>query len=109
MPATLSISSERPTEDRPPSADPPSAVSRAAISQPVAEKSGNETVVVAQQSLGPARQLAQFSGTLIIESEPVGATAFVNQQSVGKTPVALQGLRVGSYVVRVESEGYERW
>src|SRR5262249_58241474 len=51
----------------------------------------------------------QFLGTLSIESDPPGATAFVNQQSVGETPLSLQGLRAGSYVVRVESDGYQRW
>jgi hypothetical protein len=64
---------------------------------------------VRNQSVATAGQQPQFFGTLVIESEPIGANAFVNQQSVGVTPVSLKDLRAGSYVVRVEYGGYERW
>ena len=33
----------------------------------------------------------------------------VDGQVVGATPLLLKGVRVGSRVVRIESEGYERW
>jgi hypothetical protein len=64
---------------------------------------------VREASVGTAGDLSQLAGTLVIESVPAGATAFVNQKPVGVTPVLLKGLRARSYVVRVEYEGYERW
>ncbi len=51
----------------------------------------------------------EFIGTLTVESEPAGATVFINQERVGETPLKLPDLRAGSRVVWVESEGYQRW
>lgn len=56
------------------------------------------------QSVGP-----RFVGTLAIESDPIGAAVYVNQERVGFTPLVLQDLRAGSHAVWVESEGYQRW
>jgi hypothetical protein len=50
-----------------------------------------------------------FVGDLSIASTPAGARVFVDQRAVGLTPVILNGLRVGSHVVRIEREGYARW
>jgi hypothetical protein len=50
-----------------------------------------------------------FRGTLVIESDPIGATVFVNRERVGETPLTLPDLRVGSRVVWLESDGYQRW
>ena len=33
----------------------------------------------------------------------------VDGRVVGATPIVLKGVRVGSRVVRIESDGYERW
>lgn len=62
-----------------------------------------------EQSVSIGATAPQFVGTLLIESDPPGAAAFVNQRSVGDTPVLLKDLRAGSYVVRLEYEGYQRW
>ena len=62
-----------------------------------------------EQSVRKGAKTPQFVGTLLIESDPAGAAAFVNQESVGNTPVLLKDLRAGSYVVRLEYEGYQRW
>jgi chromosome segregation ATPase len=51
----------------------------------------------------------QFVGNLAVDSEPSGATVFINQRPVGVTPVLLKELRAGSYVLRLELEGYQRW
>ncbi|HUL71877.1 MAG TPA: PEGA domain-containing protein [Vicinamibacterales bacterium] len=51
----------------------------------------------------------QFVGTLVVESEPAGATVFINQEPVGQTPLTLPDLRAGSRAVWVESAGYQRW
>jgi len=79
------------------------------VSGTAGEAGRTGTVNLPKQSVGTGGTRAQFTGRLLIESEPAGATAFVNEQPVGKTPVALEGLRVGSCVVRVEYEGYQRW
>ncbi len=50
-----------------------------------------------------------FVGTLTVESEPAGASVFINQSRVGQTPLTLPDLRAGSRVVWVESDGYQRW
>jgi predicted nucleic acid-binding Zn-ribbon protein len=52
---------------------------------------------------------SSFVGNLSIASTPAGARVFVDQRAVGVTPVVLNGLRVGSHVVRIEREGYARW
>jgi hypothetical protein len=52
---------------------------------------------------------ALFIGALTIESEPLGATVFVDQQLLGETPVHLKSLRAGEHLVRLEHEGFERW
>lgn len=107
-PATLSDSSER--HDNRSAAPAPAASSpQVTVSLPPAVASGSEVAVVRDQPPASGGDLGQFIGALVIESEPAGATAFVNQQSVGETPIVLKGLRVGSYVVRVESDGYRRW
>lgn len=56
-----------------------------------------------------APALPRFHGTLAIRSEPHGALVSVDGQVVGPTPVLLKGVRAGSRVVRIESEGYQRW
>jgi hypothetical protein len=50
-----------------------------------------------------------FTGALAIDSEPVGAAVFVNQQPVGATPIHLTRLRAGSHLVWIVRDGYERW
>jgi hypothetical protein len=50
-----------------------------------------------------------FTGSLVLNSDPQGAHAFVNGKPVGSTPVILSGLPVGSRVVRIEAEGYQAW
>lgn len=60
-------------------------------------------------AVAPAPVLPRFHGSLAINSEPRGALVWVDGQVVGPTPVLLKGVRAGSRVVRIESEGYERW
>lgn len=63
-----------------------------------------------QPAVSPVRaNEPRFHGTLSISSEPIGALVWVNGELVGRTPVVLKKVAAGSVVVRVESEGYERW
>lgn len=50
-----------------------------------------------------------YTGSLVVESAPGGASVFVNQQFVGVTPLVLPRVRAGSYAVLVSADGYERW
>ena len=50
-----------------------------------------------------------FRGALTVSSTPAGAEVFLNDRSVGVTPVRLPRVRAGSYAIRVELPGYETW
>ncbi|MEO5741262.1 MAG: PEGA domain-containing protein [Vicinamibacterales bacterium] len=109
MPLTADSSHDRPEATRPTRAVPAPPVPLVVVSAtPVATK-GVPTAVVREQSVMKGAKTPQYVGTLLIESDPAGAAAFVNQESVGETPVRLKDLRAGSYVVRLEYEGYQRW
>ncbi|HJL17999.1 MAG TPA: protein kinase [Sandaracinaceae bacterium LLY-WYZ-13_1] len=53
---------------------------------------------------GPTEVL---TGSMIMESEPTGATLFVDGEERGTTPVNVDDLSTGSHRVRLELEGYE--
>ena len=50
-----------------------------------------------------------YRGGLKIDSQPAGATVFVNNQRVGQTPIALPSLSAGSRAVRLELNGHAPW
>jgi hypothetical protein len=56
-----------------------------------------------------SRKLAGYRGSLAVNSAPTGARVLVNGVPVGTTPLLLNDLPVGSRVVRLELDGYERW
>jgi hypothetical protein len=64
---------------------------------------------VARARRVPAPALPKFHGTLAVRSEPRGALVSVDGRVVGATPLRLKAVPAGSRVVRIESEGYERW
>jgi DNA repair exonuclease SbcCD ATPase subunit len=107
-PSPINRSSQFSINNRPALGNPATPVARG-IPRTVEKASGNETVDVRKRSVGTGGTLPHFIGTLVIDSEPAGATAFLNQRTVGKTPVVLKALGVGSYAVRVEHDGYQRW
>jgi hypothetical protein len=49
---------------------------------------------------------AAATGTLLVESRPVGASVLLNNRSVGVTPVTIDGLAPGEYTVHLELAGY---
>jgi hypothetical protein len=117
MPLTADISHERPEATRTAPAVPAVPVPLVVVSKtpvatisktPVATR-GVPTAGVREQSVRKGATTPRFVGTLLIESVPAGAAAFLNQESVGDTPVLLKDLGAGSYVVRLEHEGYQRW
>jgi hypothetical protein len=52
---------------------------------------------------------ARFTGHLIIDSEPRGASVMINQRLVGVTPLELSRYPASSYAVWVQQDGYDRW
>ena len=50
-----------------------------------------------------------YRGSLAVSSSPEGANVFVNGMPAGATPVVLEGVPVGSRVVRIDMDGHERW
>jgi hypothetical protein len=64
--------------------------------------------VDAQSKPNPLRS-SNFMGTLEIQSDPPGASVFINRERVGETPLQVADLRAGSHVIWVEQAGYERW
>ena len=109
MPLTADISHDRPEATRPaPAVDAVPVPLVVVAKTPVATR-GVPTAAVREQSVRKGAKTPQFVGTLLIESDPAGAAVFVNQESVGDTPVLLKDLRAGSHVVRLEYEGYQRW
>ncbi len=61
----------------------------------------------AARSAAPA--LPRYHGSLAVRSEPLGALVSVDGRVVGATPLRLKVVPAGSRVVRIQSEGYERW
>jgi hypothetical protein len=84
-------------------------VPRVVLSEAPPATTGVPSAAVGEQSVSKEERTPKFVGTLLIESDPAGAAAFVNGEPVGNTPVLLKDLRAGSYVVRLEHEGYQRW
>ena len=50
-----------------------------------------------------------FTGSLYVDSRPRGATVFVDGRSVGKTPLSVPDVAIGSHVVRIEMAGKQPW
>jgi len=57
----------------------------------------------------PASTIERYTGSLVVESLPAGATVFLDNKAVGKTPLTLNGVHAGEHVVRLERDGYHRW
>jgi len=58
---------------------------------------------------GRSKEPVLYLGALMVDSEPAGSAVFVDREFVGETPLELTGVRVGSRVVRIERDGYDRW
>jgi PEGA domain-containing protein len=50
-----------------------------------------------------------FYGSLVIDSMPIKARAFVNDEPVGITPLVLTDVPVGSPAIRLEAENHASW
>lgn len=64
----------------------------------------SDSAVHAEQAMRPE----VFTGDLEIESDPAGATVLIDRRQVGKTPLRLHNVRIGSHVIWIERYGYRR-
>jgi hypothetical protein len=48
-------------------------------------------------------------GTLIVTSQPVGASVYVNNRLAGRTPLVMNAVPAGSRAVRLSLDGYAAW
>jgi hypothetical protein len=98
-------------------AKPPIAVTRATqASAPVRRttrpaprtRSRTATARETRASIEPGADVI-FRGGLQVLSQPPGARVLMNGDVVGRTPLDLQRLPVGSRAVRLEMDGFEPW
>lgn len=108
-PADSGAVANQPSGVAPSTAAPPSSVPRAgAVEAPVgtpilaATSGAGEAVGSEQDTLAPA----DFSGVLIVNSDPPGARVTVNGIGWGRTPVTIPQLTPGEKRVRVTGDGY---
>jgi hypothetical protein len=64
---------------------------------------------IAEAEASPRAAATRFYGTLVIDSGPVSARAFVNGEPVGLTPLVLKEVPVGSRVIRLEADDHAPW
>jgi hypothetical protein len=49
------------------------------------------------------------SGSLMVDSRPIGARVFVDERMVGTTPLLLDSVSAGEHRVRLEMDGFGPW
>jgi len=49
------------------------------------------------------------TGRLQVTSSPSGADVYLSNRNAGKTPLSMDQVRIGEYVIRVEKPGYQVW
>jgi serine/threonine protein kinase len=57
----------------------------------------------------PRAQQTSFTGTLFVDSHPQGATVVIDGKPVGKTPLRMPDVRIGTHVVRLELAKHRPW
>jgi hypothetical protein len=111
-------------ESKPPIASPQPAIARQAPAAatpvsvqaptaPVALGTTSTTIDVTSPTppLEARRRAAAngFRGSLVVNSQPRGASVFINGELAGRTPLVLSALPAGSRAVRVRLDGYSAW
>jgi hypothetical protein len=78
--------------------------------QRVALSAAKPTVTVDAKltPLAPPAPVAT-TGSLVIESRPAGARAFLDGQDIGTTPLSLPDVAPGAHRVRIEMAGFSPW
>lgn len=89
--------------------EPPPPLSPAAVRPPAPRPSASAVAAAEPASPPTAPAPSSFVGVLEVVSTPPGAAVAVNNRSVGKTPLVLSDFPAGTYAVRVELPGFQRW
>jgi hypothetical protein len=61
------------------------------------------------QASSPPTTNGLLAGTLSIDSRPVGASVFIDEQLVGTTPMLLPDIAPGTHVVRLQLAAHQDW
>ena len=88
------------------STDPVAAEQRLSV---IARTSVEQASRQAAESRGAPRDLSTFRGALSVETGMAGAAIYVDGQLAGFTSITDWHVSVGSHVVRIELDGYQRW
>jgi hypothetical protein len=67
------------------------------------------SVARSAETPGIASRSPAFRGTLMVNSQPRGASIFLNDRLVGRTPLRIGALPAGSRAVRLRLDGYQPW
>ena len=119
VPLSESAAAATPTDPAPAveSAPQPTPVRAAeAVAPPLVPRSEPEEAVVASRP-SPARAADTresprptfYVGTLLVVSQPAGASVFVNGKPMGVTPLKIADQRAGSLALRITRDGFQRW
>lgn len=73
--------------------------------QPATPDGGNPVAPVATEGKTGAEPEDSGAGRVRFETDPPGASLFINGRLVGATPLTLEGLAPGAYGVRLEMDG----
>src|SRR5690606_23430035 len=66
-------------------------------------------VVINAQLTQDGAAAAARTGSLVVESRPVGAAVFLDNRQIGVTPLSVPGLAPGTYRIRLELNGFNPW
>jgi len=76
---------------------------------PVAPKPGSGQPAKADAAPKLGAKASAEAGSLVLESRPTGATAFVDGKPVGTTPLTMPEMKAGDHTVRFELEEHRSW
>jgi hypothetical protein len=75
----------------------------------VALSAARPAVTVDAQLTAVAPAVVATTGSLVVESRPVGAMVFLDGQAIGVTPLSLPELGPGTRRIRLELDGFNPW
>ena len=75
----------------------------------VAPKPGSNQPAKADAETQLGGKPSSDSGVLVLDSRPMGATAFLDGRAVGRTPVMLPDVKAGDHSVRFELDQHRTW
>jgi hypothetical protein len=84
-------------------------LAKAPVPPPVAPKPGSSQPAKADVAPKLGAKTSAEAGSLVLESRPTGATAFVDGRPVGTTPLTMPDVKAGDHTVRFELEEHRSW